>query len=120
MLIFVNEVEDDSDTKEKFANKAMKQIISYYDTNGYYPKSLDEIPVYSDQKFVTYVQDNTFEYSSYEGNIPKFFFSWRGGAMNWTAYRCTNDKSDIPPKHDGIIRTYKISGGTVCTVTDLH
>ena len=107
--------------QDELGNTAQKQIVIFYHKNGYYPKSLHDLPVYNDKDFATlFQQKNTFRYTSYGGNYSKYIFSWRGGAMNWTGYSCTNNKPESSPKQDGIVRTYTMPGGTVCTVTDLH
>lgn len=110
----------ESDAKEEFANGAISQITSFYDTNGHYPKSLRDVPIYKDKKFVTVIRNNSFSYSSFAGEKPTYVFSWRGGAMGWTGYRCTNDESTFDKNKNGTIRTHKRSDGSVCTVTDLH
>ncbi len=106
----------------ELGHTAQKQIVTFYKKNGYYPKSLHDLPIYNDQDFVTLLQKNhIFRYSTYGADKKsKYVFSWRGGAMNWTGYSCTNYKSKLSQKEYGVIRTYKMPGGTVCTVTDLH
>lgn len=101
---------------------AQKQIVMFYKKNGYYPKSLQDLPVYNDPDFVTLLQKHhTFRYRTYstEGK-SKYEFSWRGDAMNWSGYRCTNYKGNVSQDHHGVVSTYTMPGGTVCTVTDLH
>lgn len=120
IMIVANGGEEGSDNKEELADKAMMQITAYHHTNGHYPKSLGEIPIYADPQFITYVKNNTFKYSLYDGDIPKYVFSWRDGAMNWTGYRCTNDKSELSQKQNGVVRVYTRPDGVVCTVSDLH
>ena len=120
LMLILNEVDDDSDNKEELAASAMMQIASYYDKNGYYPKSLQELPLYSSNEFANHVKKRSFQYASYGGDKPKYVFSWRGGAMNWTGYRCTNDKSVLSKEQYGVIRTYQRADGAVCTVRDLH
>lgn len=107
--------------QDELGHTAQQQIVTFYDKNGYYPKSLHDLPLYNDKDFATLLQEHdTFRYTSYYGDNSKYVFSWRGGVMNWTGYRCTNDRSEISKKQVGVVRTYKMQGGTVCTVTDLH
>jgi hypothetical protein len=120
MILFAGNVEDDSNSKEELADSAMNQITSFYDKNGYYPKNLHDLPIYKNQEFVTYTKDHTFSYSSFSGDKPTYIFSWRAGAMGWTGYSCTNDKSTFNKNHNGVIRNYKRPDGSECIVTDLH
>ena len=107
--------------QDELGHTAQRQIVTFYHQNGYYPKSLHDLPVYNDKDFVTLLQKNgNFRYTSYRGVNPKYTFFWRGGAMNWTGYSCTNDISEPYTKQDGVVSTYTMPGGTVCTVTDLH
>ena len=109
-----------SSSKEEFANRAINQITSFYNKNGYYPKTIRDIPIHSEHEFAQYARNNTFLYSSFDVDKPKYIFSWRGGAMDWTQYRCTNDESTFDKNKDTVIRTYKRADGTICMVTDLH
>lgn len=111
---------DESSSKEEYANKAMNQITSFYNKNAYYPKSLRDIPIYSEQEFATYVKNNTFLYSSFDVDKPTYILSWKGGAMDWTGYSCTNNKSILGKNQNTVIGTYKRADGVVCTVSDLH
>ena len=108
--------------QEELGHIAQQQIVMFYNNHGYYPNSLRDLPIYNNQDFATLLQKNhTFRYRSYGADEKsKYIFSWRGGAMNWTGYSCTNYKSKLSQKQNGVIRTYKMPGGTVCTVTDLH
>lgn len=108
--------------QEELGQTAQKQIVMFYKKNGYYPKSLQDLPIYNDPDFVTLLQKpHTFRYSTYgTDEKSKYIFSWRGGAMNWTGYSCTNNKGKVSQEKYGVIRTYRMPGGTVCTVTDLH
>ncbi len=103
-----------------WADKAMTEITSYYNNNGYYPKNLQDLPLYSNQEFVSQIQNNTFKYSSYGGDKPKYVFFWRGGAMGWSGHRCTNDESMLNEKQEGLIRIERRADGVVCAITDLH
>ncbi len=121
LLFFIgNGVGDDSDNKEELANSAMLQLASFYAKNGYYPKSLQELPLYKNEEFVIHVNKRSFQYSSYGEKRSKYSFSWRGGAMDWTGYSCTNDKIKQGKNGMGIIRTYQRANDIVCTVRDLH
>ena len=111
---------DESDTKEDFGNGAINEITSFYNTNGHYPKSLHDLPIYKNQEFLTHIKNNAFSYSSLAGEKPTYIFSWRAGAMNWTGYSCTNDESTFNKNNNGVIRTYKRPDGSICRVTDLH
>jgi len=107
--------------QDELGHTAQKQIVIYYNKHGHYPKSLRDLPASQDKDFTTLLQKyNTFQYTSYGEKESKYVFSWRGGAMNWTGYSCTNDKLKLSQKQHGVVRTYKMLGGTVCTVTDLH
>lgn len=108
--------------QDELGHTAQKQIVMFYNNHGYYPKSLHDLPLYKDKDFATLLQkNNIFRYSSYGADEKsKYIFSWRGGAMNWTGYRCTNDKSKISQEQYSVVRTYEMPDGTVCTVTDLH
>lgn len=120
IVVFANLVEDDSSTKEDFSHEVVSQLAYIYRTKGHYPKSLEELPLYADEAFRTYTQNNGFHYSLQGNKSSTYVLSWRGGAMGWTGYHCTNDTSDIAPEHDGIVRTYSMPHGVMCTVTDLH
>lgn len=120
IVVFVSMAGSDSQTKKDFSPEVMSQLAYIYKTKGYYPKSLEEIPLSSDKTFRAYVKESSFHYSIHNNNVSKYTISWRGGAMGWTGYRCTNDTSDIPPEHDGVVRTYDMPNGVVCTVTNLH
>ena len=107
--------------QDELGHTAQKQILTFYHKNGYYPKNLHDLPVYTDKDFATLLQKNgNFRYTSYGSNNSKYIFFWRGGVMNWTGYSCTNDKLESSQKQDGVVRAYPMAGGTVCTVTDLH
>ena len=108
--------------QDELGQTAQKQIVMFYKKNGYYPKSLQDLPVYNDPDFVTLLQKHhTFRYSTYGAEEKSdYTFSWRGGAMNWSGFKCTSYKGNISQKEHGVIRTYTMPGGTVCTVTDLH
>ena len=94
LLFFIaNGVDNDSDTKKELANDAMQQIASFYTKNGYYPKNLQELPLYKNEKFAIHVNKRSFQYSSYGEDKSEYIFSWRGGAMDWTGYSCTNNKT---------------------------
>lgn len=110
----------DSNTNDKFADTAIYQISSYYFKNGYYPQTLEELPLYSNQEFISYIQSNRLKYNSYGVKKEKYVFSWIGGAMNWTGYSCTNDKYRKSKQQETIVRSYILPDGSVCTVTDLH
>jgi len=116
----VNGVENDSDTKKELADGAMQQIASFYTKNGHYPTSLQELPLYKNEEFAFHINKRSFQYSSYGEKKSKYIFSWRGGTMDWTGYSCTNDTEKLSQKQNGVIRRYRMPGGTVCTVTDLH
>lgn len=108
--------------KSELAYSAMDQIELYYKKNGYYPKDLNELPIYSNPEFAIYAKEevNTFHYHTYGNDRSKYSFSWNAGAMNWTGYRCTNYKPDSSKNQDGVIRTYSRQGGVICTEIDLH
>lgn len=107
--------------QDELGHTAQRQILTFYHKNGYYPKNLYDLPIYTDKDFATLLQKNgNFRYTSYGSNNSKYIFSWRGGAMNWTGYSCTNEKSKSSQKQDGVVRAYPMAGGTVCTVIDLH
>ena len=108
--------------KDKLAYSAMDQIALYYNKNGYYPKALSELPIYSNPEFATYAKEerNVFRYYTYGDDRSKYSFSWNGGAMNWTGYSCTNYKPSASKNQNGVIRTYPRPDGVICTVTDLH
>jgi len=108
--------------KDKLAYSAMDQIALYYNKNGYYPKDLSKLPIYSNLEFATYAKEgaNVFHYYTYGNDRSKYSFSWNGGAMNWTEYSCTNYKPNSSKNQNGVIRTYPRPNGVICTVTDLH
>ena len=118
-LMFSGGLEEEK-RQDELGHTAQQQIVMFYNNHGYYPKSLHDLPLYKD--FATLLQkNNTFRYSSYGADKKsKYVFSWRGGAMNWTGYSCTNYKSKLSQDQHGVVRTYEMPGGTVCTVTDLH
>lgn len=121
LLFFsTNGVENDSNTKKELADRAMQQIGFFYNKNGYYPKSLQKIPLYKNEEFVSHVNKRSFQYSAYGEDNSIYIFSWRGGAFDWTGYSCTNDKIKHSKNEMGIVRTYQRANGTVCTVRDLH
>ena len=110
--------------QDELGRTAQQQIINFYDKNNYYPKSLYDLPLSNDKDFVRLLENNhTFRYRTYDADKKsksKYVFYWRGGAMQWTGYRCTNDELALSQKEHGVISTYTMPGGTVCTVTDLH
>jgi len=120
LFIILNGVDNDSDTKKELANSTMQQIASFCIKNGHYPKSLQELPIYQNEEFVLHVNKRSFQYSSYGENKSKYIFSWRGGAMDWAGYSCTNDKARYNKNKQGVVQTYPAANGTICTVTDLH
>jgi len=121
-FVFLYEIvsvdQKESGRREALTNDAMMQIAAYHDKNGHYPKNLQNLPIYHNKKFVNYLNKHEFTYYSSGTN---YSFSWRGGAMNWTGYSCTNFKGK-PHKYEtsNIIRTYHKVDGVICTVTDLH
>lgn len=64
IIVFVtlvsNAENEEINKKDYFTNSAMLSISSYYTKNGYYPKSLNELPIYSNKEFVDYLHNNTF------------------------------------------------------------
>ena len=115
---FASGDKEESDIRAKLSNEALNEIIAYHDKNGRYPKNLEKLPVYKNKKFVEYIDKREFNYYASDTN---YSFSWRGGAMNWTGYSCSNLKG----KHhqfgeENIIQTSHRPDGVVCTVTDLH
>ena len=108
--------------QEIFAKKAQEQIVMFYKKNGYYPKSLQDLPVYNNPEFVTLLQkEDALKYDSYGAEKKsKYVFSWRGNGRSWSSFRCTNDDSVLYQIHHYMeIRIFKMTGGTVCIVSYL-
>jgi len=115
---FADADQKESDIRDRLSNEALSQIITYHDKNGHYPKNLENLPIYRNKKFVEYIDKREFNYYASDTN---YSFSWRGGAMNWTGYSCTNFKAKFHKYGEqNIIFTYPRPDGVVCTVTDLH
>ncbi len=112
------------DNRSGLAQSTMKQLKSYHEKNGHYPKNLKALPIYKDKELVYYIKkDHTFSYASYGENHSKYTFYWRDGAMNWTGNTCSNSLEK--PQGDtyqgsNIVHSFYTFDGTVCITTDLH
>lgn len=118
ILFNVNSMNAKTKTGKDYAQAVVQQISAYNTTHGYYPKGLNDLEVFNDPEFTTYVNDHSFRYSTYSKDGPKYVLSWRAGAMNWTGYRCTNDA--LVQKDHNVVRTYRMTDNVVCSVSDLH
>ncbi len=107
--------------KSSLADTTMNQLALFYKKNRQYPKSLNELPIYSNPEFVTYSKNATygFRYSTYDNDRVIYSLSWRDGFANWTEYSCTNAPSPSADQYE-VIQTYSKPGEVVCTVRDLH
>lgn len=120
ILFSVNSMNEKTSNGKEYAYTVANQITVYYTTHGDYPKRLNDLEVFSDPEFASYVNEHDFRYSTYSNNGVKYVLSWRAGAMNWTGYRCTNDALDAAQKDHNVIRTYKMNDEVICSVSDLH
>ncbi len=122
-VVLVEFAKNDGDEADKVAalsDSTMTQIMTYYQNNGSYPKSLQDLPIHNNKEFIENQKKQQFHYYSYGENRSKYVFSWIGGAMNWSGYSCTNDISGSAKDAYGIVGTYTMPNETVCTITDLH
>jgi hypothetical protein len=120
LVVLVKRDGDEADKVAALSDTTMTQIMTYYQNNGSYPKSLQNIPIHNSKEFIQNQKKQQFYYHSYGENRSKYIFSWIGGAMNWSGYNCTNDKSRFTKKVDGLVMVYPMPNGTLCRIIDLH
>lgn len=119
-MFSVNSMNEKTNTGKDYAHTVVNEVSMYYTTQGEYPKRLNDLEVYDDPEFASYVKAHSFRYSTHYNNGPKYVLSWRAGPMNWTGYRCTNDTLELSQKDQQVVRTYRMTGEVICSVSDLH
>lgn len=120
VLASVNSINAKTTKGKEYSHTVVNQVSTYYTIHEKYPEHLNELDIFNDPKFSSYVNAHAFRYSTYSNNGPKYALSWRAGPMNWTGYRCTNDTLESAEKDQQVVRSYRMTGEVVCFVSDLH
>lgn len=101
-LVSCSNVEEDF-KRERIAIQIKSEIEFYYNQNGFYPESLDVLPISNNTDFISYYKGGVFRYTSQKGDKPWYHFIWvhDGGlkmlgsdhGISWIGEQCSNDKT---------------------------
>jgi hypothetical protein len=82
--------------RERIAIQIKSEIESYYNQNGFYPESLDVLPISNNTDFISYYKGAVFRYTSQKGDKPWYHFIWVfDGRLPWAGKQCSNDKTHL-------------------------
>jgi len=91
--------------RETIAIQIKLEIENYYNQNGFYPESLDELHISNNENFISYYKGGVFFYESKKGDMPWYRLIWRlDGALkkqgsdhgvSWNGKQCGNDKAHL-------------------------
>jgi len=91
--------------RERIAIQIKSEIEYYYNQNGFYPESLDVLPISNNTDFISYYKGGVFRYTSQKGDKPWYHLIWvydgmlrRQGSdhgLSWNGEQCGNDKTHL-------------------------
>lgn len=96
---------NDDFKREKIAVQIKSEIEYYFEQNGFYPRSLDSLPISKNADFISYYKGGVFLYTSAKGDKPWYHFIWRRDGilgtegsdhgLSWNGMQCGNDKAHL-------------------------
>jgi hypothetical protein len=91
--------------RAKLAIKIKSEIEYYYNQNGFYPESLDALPISTNTDFISYYKGSVFRYRAGKGDNPWYHFIWvtdgilrtKGSdhGLSWNGKQCGSDKAHL-------------------------